>query len=443
MKTRLFMLASLMLAAVALTGCGSDDVLAVVPEEPQVEEPTEQQTPEEPTEEPVVSHIVELTAAQKTAVQKNNEFAFNFFRAINQSSELKDKSSLVSPLSLTYVLGMLNAGATGQTSEEITRLLGFGADDKEAVNELCKRLIEDAPRVDESINLTVANCLATDKSVSLMEQYCHTLTNYYDAGSATLDFGTKGAVDYVNNWCHEHTQGMIPQIVDRLDGVMALMSAVYFKAPWHGKFDPAETKDETFTREDGTKQTLPMMHREDAAFYVKGETYATLGLTYGDSKNWTMYVLLPNEGRTIDDIINGLTVKSWSEYADLFDVYSEFNVKVDVKLPRFKTETDADLKSLLENMGAGSMFLSCGEFSLMSENYKNLFVNLIKQKAAIEVSEEGTEASAVTIATMCYSTGEDDDPAPIPVFHATRPFIYLIQEASTGAIFFMGTFRGE
>ena len=36
MKTKSFMLASLMLAAVALTGCGSDDVLAIVPEEPPV-----------------------------------------------------------------------------------------------------------------------------------------------------------------------------------------------------------------------------------------------------------------------------------------------------------------------------------------------------------------------------------------------------------------------
>ena len=272
MKTRPFMLASLMLAAVALTGCGSDDVLAVVPEEPQVEEPTEQQHPEEPTEEPVVSHIVELTAAQKTAVQKNNEFAFNFFRAINQSPDLKGKSFMVSPLSLTYALGMANAGATGQTSEEITQLLGFGADDKEAVNELCKQLIEEMPKVDEKVTLSVADFLAADKSVTLMEQYRQTLADWYDAEVASLDFASPSSVEYVNNWCREHTGGLIPKLADQLNGPMVLLNAVYFKAPWRDKFDPAETRDETFTREDGTTLTLPMMHRDDATIYYPNES---------------------------------------------------------------------------------------------------------------------------------------------------------------------------
>ena len=71
----------------------------------------------------------------------------------------------------------------------------------------------------------------------------------------------------------------------------------------------------------------------------------------------------------------------------------------------------------------------------------NLFVSLLKQKAAVEVSEEGTKMSAVTIAKMDLSLGPIT--APQIDFHCNRPFVYFVQEASTGAIFFIGTYRGE
>ena len=438
MKTKSFMLASLMLAAVALTGCGSDDVLAIVPEEPPVEEPTEQQTPEEPTEEPVVSHIVELTAAQKTAVQKNNEFAFNFFRAISQSPNLKGKSFMVSPLSLTYALGMVNAGATGQTSQEITSLLGFGADDKEAVNALCKQLIDEMPKVDEQVTLQVADFMAADKPVMLMEQYRQTLADWYDAEVASLDFASPSSVEYVNNWCSEHTGGLIPKMADRLDGPMVLLNAVYFKAPWHSKFDPAETRDETFTREDGSKVTLPMMHRSDASFHYPGDSdpFSVLTLTYGEGHNWLLHVVLPNKGKTVDETIEKLTAGKWGSKIWLDDM-ADWQIKTDVLLPRFKVESDLNLRDVLKGMGATSMFEQRDEFPFISENYKDLCLDRIRQRTVFEVTEEGTEATAM------MEVRWSGDYEYYAVFHATRPFIYLIQERTTGAIFFMGTFRGE
>ena len=48
--------------------------------------------------------------------------------------------------------------------------------------------------------------------------------------------------------------------------------------------------------------------------------------------------------------------------------------------------------------------------------------------------EEGTEAAAATIVELRETAGP---PQPI-LFHADRPFLYLIKENSTGAIIFMG-----
>jgi len=51
----------------------------------------------------------------------------------------------------------------------------------------------------------------------------------------------------------------------------------------------------------------------------------------------------------------------------------------------------------------------------------------------IDVQEEGTEAAAATIVEL----RESAEPQPL-IFHADKPFIYLIKENSTGAILFMG-----
>ena len=115
---------------------------------------------------------------------------------------------------------------------------------------------------------------------------------------------------------------------------------------------------------------------------------------------------------------------------------------VDIKIPRFSTAFETDLKKPLSALGAPSMFdPEKAQFPNISSNFNDIYVSLMKQKAAIEVNEEGTKASAVTVAEMWETA------APISSmnidFHCDRPFVYVIQEASSGTIFFLGTYRGE
>ena len=63
------------------------------------------------------------------------------------------------------------------------------------------------------------------------------------------------------------------------------------------------------------------------------------------------------------------------------------------------------------------------------------------QKARIKVNESGSEAAAVTVAVM-EKTMAVREPEPIVMFHADRPFVYMIREASTGVILFVGKFTG-
>jgi serpin B len=68
---------------------------------------------------------------------------------------------------------------------------------------------------------------------------------------------------------------------------------------------------------------------------------------------------------------------------------------------------------------------------------------MMRQKAKIKVNEDGSEAAAVTVAGMdkMASISQPID-YPKATFHANRPFVYVIREASSGVILFVGKFTG-
>ncbi|MCR5470809.1 MAG: serpin family protein [Prevotella sp.] len=393
------------------------------------------------------TRAIELTQEEKTYVEKNTDFSFNLFKTISNMPKGK-KSSIISPISVTYVMGMLNDGATGETAKEIGTVLGFGYNEVKAVNEFCQKLIEEAPKTDSSVTLEVANTVISNKfmNVKLESQYEKDMKNYYSAEVSSLDFSKKDeALKQINGWCKKKTDNMIPEILKEnelnIDALLLLMNAIYFKATWTDKFDKKDTKNEDFTAMDGQKKSLPMMHRKAMALYSENEMCQMLNLPYGSGDKWSMKVLLPKEGKTIDTVISSMSSLWWKELTNYQNAWS---AEVDIMIPRFKTDFETDLVEPLSAMGAPTMFKSSAEFPNISSNIKEgLHVGLMKQKAAIEVNEEGTKAAAVTVAMIdLMSPGPGHQPEKVD-FHCNRPFIYVIQEASSGVIFFIGTYRGE
>lgn len=378
------------------------------------------------------TQYIELTQEQKALVAKSNDFSFNLYRAIHAADN--QKSNITSPLSVAYVLGMLNDGAAGNTAKEISQVLGFGAT-KQTINEYCKALIDQAPMADPSVILQIANIVAANQDVTLEKDFKNDMQNYYSAEVASLDFSKQSSVDYLNTWCKEKSGGMIPSIIDALspENLLVLMNAVYFKATWTEKFDEKATLEEVFTKADGSTIKLPMMHRKAQISYCTNDVYTGIWLPFGSGDRWSMKVLLPEEGKTIDDIVKSLTGESWENFLWQHAI-------VDIKMPRFSTKSDIMLNDMVSKLGAPSIFdPQKADFSLMSKNQKQFYVSQMKQKAAIEVNEEGTKTTAVTVAMMEGSNiinGKGE-------FHANRPFVYVIQEWSSGAIFFIGTFQGN
>lgn len=387
---------------------------------------------------------IKLTEEQSELAAKTNNFAFNLLRSANNLQTKKNVSLLISPISVTYVLGMLNSGATGETAKEITSIIGSKESDTKTVNEFCNRIITETPKTDPNVVFNVANYIAVNKDYKLVfdKQFEEDMHNFYKAELATLDFNSPSDLNIIDNWCNTHTDGLIPKMSDLISptNMIAFLNATYFKAAWYKKFYKKNTRTEIFYAEDGKQKKVDMMHQKFYGQYWANNLYTTLCLPYGSGQNWDMYILLPNKGKTSDDIINSLTKDNW----DSNHTFTTSSI-IDTKVPRFTTNNEIDLKPIIEKMGAPIIFKNEAEFYGMFTNSKQIKVDKLIQRNLTTVNEEGAEAAAVTLASMVSGAagGSSNDKLQEVDFHCDHPFVYFIKESSSDIIFFIGVYRGE
>ena len=376
---------------------------------------------------------LELTRGEQVLVNHSNDFAFNLFREVVS----EDKSLMLSPISITYALGMLNNGAAGETQQQINKVLGFT--EAGEVNGFCRKMLYAAPNQDPQTKVMIANTIYVNQPYELMSAFVQTVNDYYQAQPETRNFHDGKTMDVINRWASDHTERMIEKVLDEQsfnpDAVSYLLNAIYFKGEWSQKFETDDTQEELFDN----RVKVPMMHQVKELLYAEKDDYQALNLPYGNSA-YSMTILLPKEGKTIGDVAKDLTAEGWSRMWYTGVPYE--GAIVDVKLPRFETQTELNLNDLMSHLGMPLAFDS--EFAEFP-NFCNVptYIGLMKQVARIKLNEEGTEATAVTVIGMeLTSAGPTSGPIHVN-FHATRPFLYVISESSTGAIFFIGQYLGK
>lgn len=378
---------------------------------------------------------IQLSEAQQEMRDMSNEFAWQLFLTAQQSGG-SHGSSILSPMSVTYLLGMMDAGAGGSTRDEITTVLGFGKD-VAAVNEYCKTMIDGAGSADPVATVRIANCVEVNSAlgISLLKQYVDDIKHYYNAQINALDFTNSKTLNIINNWCKDNTDGMIPSILDEINpnAAMYMLNAIYFKADWTAKFNKDHTRKMDFTLSNGSTAKRNLMHIKARALYGQDETCSTLRLPFGNGA-YSMYVLLPAEGVSLEEFIQGMTIQDLN--TRLHNIYTG---DIDILLPKFETSSGTELIKVLKDMGITSAFdPNRADFSNMTD--ASLCVSQMLQRAKIEVNEDGAKAAAVTLAGFVLTSAPS---IPKFDFHATRPFLYLILEESTHSIFFIGTYCGN
>lgn len=295
------------------------------------------------------------------------------------------------------------------------------------INAYNQKLLTELAGQDNTTTLKTANSFWMFDDFRALDTYQAMLQESYDAEVRTQPRET--AKDAINDWCAEKTNGLIPKILEEMpDGVAMLINALYFKGVWETKFNKDNTRQEEFRCEDGSTLTVDMMAQQEGFRYMKDERMAAVKLPYGN-RAFNLYVLLPNEGMTTSQLIAGLDPASWEE------MQNNMRMKdVDLKLPRLKVESDANsLVETLEAMGVKKAFSRIeAEFGKMSD--KDLYISSVQQTVSVTINEEGTEAAAVTDIGL-ISVANPLEPA---VFHANRPYVFVLEEESTGTVLFVG-----
>ena len=214
-----------------------------------------------------------------------NGFACDLYHAILAG----DENLVFSPYSISQALAMTYAGARGETARQMARVLGFTLPQERlhpAFNALNARHMSHQPTTPGMFELNIANALWSQQGRRFLPEFLTTLGKYYGTGILQLDFKANpaAAVNTINQWASDMTDGRIPAVLDSLSGKeqFVLANAVYFTAAWAIPFNTAQTEKEAFHLLDGSSVTVDMMHQVNSFVYTAGKDYQAIALPYGD-----------------------------------------------------------------------------------------------------------------------------------------------------------------
>lgn len=363
-------------------------------------------------------------------VNKNNDFSWNLYRVVSDST-----SSVISPISVTYLLSMTLNGADGKTLEEIRTALGWKGMCTDAINSFCHQLMKGEMSREDTV-LNIANYIALNKGCSFKHSFVKKARSIYDAQVENLDFLDPTTTAHINEWCKKHTDGMIPSMVDRIEpsAVSCLLNAISFNGEWEKQFLSLNTMPKPFYCINHKTWDVDMMTSDEEDYlYMEDSLLSAVNLPYKGGK-YSMIFLLPQKNHSLQTVKESLNQHRFQRILAQMKMEKD----IDLWIPKFTIDMQIPLKKILPRMGLASMFnLQTANFHQMTD--ANIHVSEMQQKARIEVSEDGTRAAAVTFESMCLSKLSSNYQK---IFHADHPFIYVIRDNVTGALLFVGQYTG-
>ena len=165
MKKNYLFIALFMMLMAGFTACSNDDDKNdTTNPAPEPENPAKRGLTDTDTK---TTGVFEMTAAQQAAVTPLNDFSINLFREVSTQVGA-DNSTVVSPLSVAIVLGMLNEGASGNTCGEIQKALGLTDKTKDDINLLMSKIVKGVSAIDQSVAVSLANNITVNNMYKLL-----------------------------------------------------------------------------------------------------------------------------------------------------------------------------------------------------------------------------------------------------------------------------------
>ncbi len=362
-----------------------------------------------------------------------NALAFDLYA--EQTKKDGQKNLMISPTSIAMALAMTQNGAAGETEQSMAKVLYHEGMSLDELNQAYENLRISLTNPDPKVELSIANSLWMHKGVPFQSDFVKRTERAFAAEVAELDYFSPSSVKRVNDWVSKQTRGKIDKILEKLEGMLTLVNAIYFNGEWSTPFKKEETQERPFHILDGSEKQQPMMTRTSSFGYCEDPKLQAIRLPYGSGR-LAMYVLLPSNESSLTELRDNLDGANWASLLTRMN-----SRRGTIVLPRFKFEYDDDLKETLKSLGMAVAFDPAqADFSraLKPVTGERLFISKVIHKTMIEVNERGTEAAAATAVVITPTSAPVNLEQPFSMV-VDRPFFFAIRDDQTGAILFIGS----
>jgi serpin B len=378
-----------------------------------------------------------LTPSMTAAAHGGNEFAFDLFQQLAETSD-SSRNLLLSPFSISTALAMTYAGAGGETAAQMRDVFHF-RDIAGEPHAGYGPWLADLNQSREGYELSVANRLFGQDGFAFRQPFLDQLANDYQAPLERLDFkhAWEPSRVHINDWVedvtHDRIKDLIPEGFITDETRLVLTNAMYFKGGWARQFEPAATRDGVFYLDAHSPTKTSMMAQIDFFRFGKFDGYRMLEMPYAGG-DLSMVFVLPEAVDGLDAVASSLTTDAFQASVDALQAQS-----VLVSLPKFKIEDSFKLGESLQALGMVDAFEDYANFDDMVEPLEDkLKISEVVHKTFLELDEQGTEAAAATAVIMVERTSANLNP-PVPeTFNADHPFLFAIRDRHTDGLLFLG-----
>ncbi|KAG5675354.1 hypothetical protein PVAND_005263 [Polypedilum vanderplanki] len=365
---------------------------------------------------------------------KQDKFDWHLTRAVLRS---QPNNVLISPLSVKVLLTLL-AEAAGQTVDSKTRkeleqVLPYNKNLYDA-KEYFKKVLGSIGTIDDQYRVNFGTRVFVDDIVNINQRFAAIAEHNYNADVVNLDFGeSRKSTQIINDWVKQITNGRIKDLVNEESvskSIILLINALYFEGTWRFSFN--KTLNREFMIAPGKKVNKQFMEQTGNFYYFFSRHLNSkiLRLPY-NGRRFSLFIILPNDNNGVDEVIDKLDSSALKN-----EVWHMDELEVHVVIPKFKFDTSINLNEVTRSLGITEIFENTATFPLLARGGNSegkLKVSNIIQKSGIIVDEKGTTAwSATEIELVNKFGGEPKE------FIADHPFIFYIEDDTTGAKLFAG-----
>ena len=361
--------------------------------------------------------------------------------AMNSDMDHVPFSTLVSPLSVALALSMTANGAAGNTLAQFQDVLGGGVDLVE-LNTACAQLMADYQGLGGSTKCAIANSLWVDPEGQIRDDFIGKCRGIFDAQVFSAQLSEPGIVKDLNSWVSQHTNKMIPEIIDQPfpeETACLLVNALYLKNSWLSEFDPLSTHTMDFHHAGGPDSQVEYLRKFDTQLsYLQGKGAQGVVLPYDDGR-LAFVAILPDlypDSPDFGQWLNNLEGNSLSQLIN----NREDAIFLSFAMPKFSAEWKGNLEDTLPLLGLEDAFVpGAADFSSLGDSPEGYYISQVIHATKIEVNEKGTEAAAATV--VAAESGAAAPPQEGITLILDRPFLYGIVDLYTGVPLFLGTYE--